>query len=201
MTDDPRQSPPSTPPARLGVVSAGVIYGFLAAAAFLGAWLFLDRAPLALPDAEPVALWLKALLGAGVGVAVFALDQVSERFVPLLRRMSVAMRDLLGHISANQALALALFSSVGEELFFRGFLQAWIGIIPASIAFGVLHIAPDKRLWPWPILAVAMGFAFGGLFEYTGDVLAPILAHFTINYFGLTALSRSAPTPPPTPQD
>ena len=104
--------------------------------------------------------------------------------------MGKAFVELLGGMSANQALILALTSAVGEEIFFRGFLQSWLGLVTASILFGLLHIAPDRRLWLWPILAIGMGFAFGWLFEYTGDVLAPILAHFTINYFSLMALSR-----------
>lgn len=192
--DDPQPATPEPPEAptaaRIGVTSAGVLYGLLALAAFAGGWFITDHTPLALPDHEGVALWIKVVTGAGVGLAVFGADQLAERFIPLFQRMAVAFRALLGNIGPWQAIALAAFSSVGEELFFRGFLQSWLGIIPASIAFGLLHIAPDKRLWPWPILAVAMGFAFGGLFEYTGDVLAPTLAHFTINYFGLMALAR-----------
>lgn len=199
MTDPP-QTPARPGKPHISVVSAAVIYAVLAALGWGGAWLFLDRSPLALPDVPPVALWLKAALGVGVGLAVFGADQLAERFFALFRTMGAAFRQLLGKLGPAQAIALALFSAVGEEIFFRGFLEAWIGIIPASLAFGLLHIAPDRRLWPWPILAVGMGFAFGGLFEYTGDVLAPMLAHFTINYFGLMALAK-APDSPPTRLD
>ena len=38
---------------------------------------------------------------------------------------------------------------------------------------------------PWTIFALVLGFALGGLLLLTGSLLAPILAHFTINYFNL----------------
>ena len=185
-TEDPTPAPPA-----ITATSAGCIYGVLGILGWAGAVFILERSPLAIEGHEGSSMVWKVGLGAGVGLAVFGLDQLAERLIPLFARMSVAFRELLGDLTAAQAIALAAFSSVGEELFFRGFLQGWIGLIPASILFGLLHIAPDRRLWPWPFLAIAMGFAFGFLFEYTGDLFAPVLAHFTINYFGLMALTRS----------
>jgi membrane protease YdiL (CAAX protease family) len=174
---------------QLTVPSAGCIYGILALAGVAGTVFILDHGPLWIPDHPSTPMWIKVALGAGVGLGVFLADSIAERFIPLFQRMGDAFRQLLGDITGVQAICLALFSSVAEEIFFRGFLQSWLGLVAASILFGVLHIAPDRRLWPWPFLAVAMGFAFGVIFEYTGDLFAPILAHFTINYFGLMALT------------
>jgi len=171
-------------------INAFVLYTGMVVFGVLGSWFILDRMPLTALDAEPSPLWIKVALGAGLGLGVFLLDQFLERFVTLFQAMSAAFIELLGKMSVNQALVLAFTSSVGEELFFRGFLQSWIGLVWASILFGLLHIAPDRRLWFWPFMAVGMGFAFGWLFEHTGDILAPIIAHFTINYFSLMALSR-----------
>lgn len=197
MSSDPERDDPQEPPegarfskGALMAINAVVLYTVLAVIAVTASWFILDRLPLTAPEAEGVSLGLKVLLGAGIGLAVFAVDQLLERFVSLFKRMSEAFGELLGGMTGTQALILALASSVGEEIFFRGFLQTWLGLVAASILFGLLHIAPDRRLWFWPVLAVAMGFAFGWLFEYTGDVLAPVLAHFTINYFSLMALSR-----------
>ena len=38
-------------------------------------------------------------------------------------------------------------------------------------------------------MALGMGFAFGGVTLATGDVMAAILAHLTINYFNLLAIT------------
>ncbi len=183
------------------VLNAAVMYPLMAALAFgLSYWL-LDRSPLTALGDGGLSLPWKVGLGAGLGLLVYGLDNLLERVLPFFQRMAQAFGDLLGGLGPGQVLAMAVLSSVGEEIFFRGFVQVGAehylgsylpgaGLIVSSIFFGLLHIAPDRRLWAWPLLAIAMGFAFGWLFDYTGDVLAPILAHFTINFFSLMALSR-----------
>jgi len=173
------------------------IYGGLTAVAWLLSELVFDRSPL-FAGTEGIAVHWKLLAGAGCGLGVVLVDALLERLLTTFREMSRAFARLLGAITPLEAVVYAVFSAVGEEIAFRGVLQPWLGIVPASVLFGLLHIAPDRRLWLWPLLAMAMGFAFGGLFEYTGDVLAPILAHFTINYFGFMRLSRERPHGPAT---
>lgn len=174
----------------LNLQRASYVYGGMVVAGVVGAWLFLGKDPLFLPgDAWP-PVWIRVALGLGLGALVVVLDKVVERFVPAFRAMGEAFMALLGRLEAGQVLGLALFSSVGEEIFFRGFLHSWVGLVASSVIFGLCHIAPDRRLWPWPFLATAMGFAFGWLFEYTGDVLAPVLAHFVINFVSLTLMRR-----------
>lgn len=183
--------PSHTPPRpSLGLGAAAAMYSAMTLVAVGGAWWLLEHSALALPQHEGVPLAWKLGLGAGSGLAVFALDQLGERLVPALRRMSEAFAQLLGQGTQGRALGLALLSSVGEEVFFRGFLLPWLGLVASSILFGLLHIAPDRRLWMWPVLATAMGFGFGWLYQFTGDVLAPVLAHFTINFFALSVLAR-----------
>ena len=187
--DDGSKKIPQMTKGGLLAVNAVVLYTLMILAGVIGSWLILDRMPLSAAEVQEVALWKKVAFGAGLGLAVFIVDQVLERFVAKFKAMSQAFIELLGKMTTSQALILAFTSSVGEEIFFRGFLQSWLGLTAASILFGLMHIAPDRRLWFWPVMAIAMGFGFGWLFEYTGDVLAPIIAHFTINYFGLMALS------------
>jgi membrane protease YdiL (CAAX protease family) len=201
MDDAPHEPEAPSPPGRLSPGRALVLYAIFAAVAWgASAWI-LDRPPLTSPEAAGLLpLHLRAAWGAGVGVAVVLLDMALERLIPALRRMGEAMREVIGPLTTPHAVLYAVTSALGEELLFRGFAQAWLGIIPASLFFGLLHIGPDRRLWPWPLLACAMGFAFGALFDYTGDVLAPVLAHFTINYFGFMRLRRAhqVKAPPPS---
>jgi len=74
---------------------------------------------------------------------------------------------------------------VGEEVFFRGALMPWIGLVPQAILFGLLHIGPSKRFLPWTAWALLMGLVFGGLVELTGDLGGAIACHFTINFMNL----------------
>ncbi len=191
--DDPAGPEPEGEAAPRGVIlatNALVLYSIMIGIAGVASWFILDRLPLKAEGSAGVPDPWKVGLGIGVGLGVFVVDQGLERLVPAFKRMSEAFKDLLGGMTGVQVMILAVASSVGEEIFFRGFLQSWVGLVGASILFGLLHIAPDRRLWMWPLLAIGMGFAFGWLFEYTGDVLAPMLAHFTINYFSLMVLSR-----------
>ena len=66
---------------------------------------------------------------------------------------------------------------VGEETFFRGAVQQEFGLVVASLLFGVVHVGPDRRYLVWTAWAVQAGFLFGVLYEVTGGLLAPILAH------------------------
>jgi len=86
---------------------------------------------------------------------------------------------------------MALFSSVGEELFFRGVMQAHLGIAITSVLFGLLHGLPGTRFASWGACAIFAGLIFGFLHELSGGVLAPILAHFSINFVNLYRLTRA----------
>ncbi len=155
----------------------------------LGAWLA-ERNVFFWHDAFETSLELDVALGAGVGLVVVGLSRVLEYAFEWARALSHSMKALLGDMDSSTILILAVFSALGEELLFRGLLQPAIGIVWSSLIFGGLHIGPNRSYIPWTIMAVGMGFAFGGMFYYTGNLLAPILAHFTINYFNLAAIAR-----------
>ena len=113
---------------------------------------------------------------------------------------------MLGAMSPAQVTVFAVTSSIGEELLFRGFLQQWLsdglftgpmsdwwGLIVASLIFGLIHVGPERRTFlPWTIMAVVMGFVLGAIYLYTGNVLAPVLCHFTINLLNLAQIARRA---------
>ena len=41
---------------------------------------------------------------------------------------------------------------------------------------------------PWTVFAVVVGYCFGVMFEATGNLLAPVVAHVVINGINLPAL-------------
>jgi uncharacterized protein len=89
---------------------------------------------------------------------------------------------------------LAIMSALCEEVLFRGFLQNYFGLMWTSILFGALHIPMQKHHWLWTIAACIMGFVFGACYEWRATLTAPLIAHFTINYFNLHALAQRTPT-------
>ncbi len=71
---------------------------------------------------------------------------------------------------------LALLAGFGEEIFFRGALQQETGLWVASLIFGILH-GPSKDLWPLGLWAAVMGALLGFVYEGTGNLVVPAVAH------------------------
>jgi uncharacterized protein len=145
-------------------------------------------------------LLLSPLLGLAMGLLIVFLSRLAVVQFEWARALHRDFRSLLGELSGREILILAVASSVGEELLFRGALQPWIGIWPQAVIFALLHIGPGLRFLPWTASALLLGAGFGYVYEYTGDLGAPIVAHFTINYLNLHFISRVAlPAPAPRP--
>ena len=86
--------------------------------------------------------------------------------------------------------AIGLLSGVAEETFFRGALQTAVGLIPASLAFGLAHFVPRHPFWNWSLYAAFAGFLLGCLFELTHHLLPVIVAHALTNFVLIVILNR-----------
>jgi membrane protease YdiL (CAAX protease family) len=145
------------------------------------------------------AAWQLAVgpvLGAAFGLIVVGLTRLATRHFAWARDLHTSFRDLLGPLTAREIVILALASSVGEELLFRGALLPWFGLWWQGLVFALLHVGPGRRFLPWTASAMALGIAFGALAMWTGNLGAPIAAHFTINFLNLRHIVR-APAPAP----
>jgi membrane protease YdiL (CAAX protease family) len=134
------------------------------------------------------ALWQLAagpVLGALLGLGVVGLSRIATKHFQWARDLHASFRDLLGPLANREIMILALASSVGEELLFRGALMPWFGLWVQAIVFALLHVGPGKRFWPWTASAFALGVAFGALAKWTGNLGGPIAAHFAINFLNL----------------
>lgn len=184
------------------IKTAACIYGLLATIAVVVGIFVRDSAniyhhPQGLLSKDfpfVAALLLGGAAGVAFGLGISVLSKFSVYRFKWARSLHIEFRGLLGPLSSTDILAYAVLSAVAEEMFFRGALQPMIGIVPTSIIFGVLHIAPGRKFIPWPFQAIAMGFAFGGLFWLAGDLSAPIMAHFTINYQNLHFINSYDPS-------
>lgn len=71
-----------------------------------------------------------------------------------------------------------------------GPLGIMLGLVGSALLFSLLHIGPGSRFVPWTLSALVMGLALGGLLLLTGDLLAPIAVHFTVNLLNLSDIVR-----------
>jgi membrane protease YdiL (CAAX protease family) len=166
-----------------------IFYAALFAAALVWAWL--AGRPLAwLSDGgAPGALLRDA--GAGL-LAAAVVVRLSRELTDRTRWGEQLARTLaagLGPLSLAQCWLLALVSGVAEESFFRGALQPQVGLVAASLLFGAAHFVPRRELLLWTGFSIAAGFLLGWLYQTSGGLLAPVVAHTAINGVNLRRLT------------
>ncbi len=187
MQTTPQRLPKGRPVGPRFVRFAALFYGSLTVAAAL--WSGLRGFDLRFFGSSGA---LGALLGASTAVATVALGLLAYRLLPVLREIAEELAPRLVDGASYGGLALvAVFSGVGEETFFRGAIQQEFGLVVASLVFGLVHVGPDRRYLVWTVWAVLAGFLFGALYEVTGGLLAPILAHSGHNAATLLLWKRS----------
>jgi membrane protease YdiL (CAAX protease family) len=129
-------------------------------------------------------------LGIVAGVLVILLSDQLTRRTRSGTNLARALGRLLGRLSLAECALLAAVSGVAEEAFFRGVLQPRIGLLAAALIFGLAHFVPRRELAPWALFAVVAGLLLGILFESTGNLVAPTVAHASINAVNLWLLSE-----------
>ncbi len=132
-----------------------------------------------------IALFL-AMLRWPVGPLAKVKEFCEEEIVPLF-----------GESNWSELALIALSAGVGEEMLFRGVLQAslmdWLGmgwgLTLASVLFGVLH--PITILYV--IIAGLLGLYLGGIWVYNGNLLTVMVTHAIYDLAALGYLIRIRP--------
>jgi len=175
--------------------SATALYGLMAAFSF--AWAFI-REDLDLfhhpgPALElpwHADLWGGLIAGVIFGYFIVFLSKVVTYRAGWARKLLLEMKSILGMLTWKEAFYLAALSALCEEIFFRGILQSHLGLVWSSIIFGLVHIPRNRTFIPWTIEAVLLGFCLGFLFLYSGNLAAPVAAHFTINFRNMLFMNK-----------
>lgn len=176
-------------PDRIVTMAAG-FYSALALIALLWGWLR-DLTPLwwRYPDVSATPGGA-ALIGLALGLLGVGLSGLMEAKVEGVQKLGERFGMVLAGVEVKHALALAALSSVGEELLFRGCVQAEFGLLPATILFALVHVGGQRFYLWWTASAFVFGLGLGALFELQGGLLGPIVMHFVINAINITMLAR-----------
>ena len=151
-------------------------------------------------DFSAVALGLSMAATAPMVAALLALMQFQWDWVRTLRRIvEDHLLPLFSNAGPAAVLAVALAAGVGEELLFRGVIQAGLaGLIGpaaalavASLLFGLAHALTAGYF----ILTCLMGFYLGWLYQATGNLLVPIMVHFLYDWVVLAWYLRGTQKP------
>jgi membrane protease YdiL (CAAX protease family) len=142
------------------------------------------------------AMLLAALAATAPPLAALAL---AIRLRPVwLRQIDAMLRDLVdmlfgGHDRVAVVLVAGL-AGLGEELLFRGAIQAWLvdvgdpvsGVVLAALIFGLAHYVTTAYF----IAASLMGLYLGLLYQLSGNLLLPVLVHALYDWVAIEYLLR-----------
>lgn len=105
--------------------------------------------------------------------------------IPLLgslrKLITTEVKALFSQATILDICLISLFAGFAEELLFRGVIQIKLGIVAASIIFGLLHAGNLA----YCIFATILGFYIGTLFHIYQSILIPVQLHF---FYDLGAL-------------
>jgi uncharacterized protein len=109
------------------------------------------------------------------------------------------IRPLFTPCTILELALISLAAGVGEELLFRGLIQAylteywgvWVGIGLASLIFGLMHLITPTYF----VLAALLGIYLGGVWHVVGNLLSVIMAHAIYDFVALVYLVKVAPAP------
>jgi membrane protease YdiL (CAAX protease family) len=179
------------------VPKAAAFEGSLAVAGILLGWLFGTK-PLETLTWDLTAIYwgVAAALPLFIVLAVIVWIPAG----PFRRLVKIVDEMIVTFFKSATIFDLALVSlmaGIGEEILFRGFVQAGLvrltgsqlgGLLGAATLFGVVHAITRT----YAILAALVGIYFGLLWSYTGNLLTPILAHAIYDFGALYYLKHSA---------
>jgi uncharacterized protein len=129
-------------------------------------------------------------VAAFLGLAVSLITVLVAQKIQVFRKLMELFVQFFEHLTPGEVFFLAAFSALGEEFLFRGVIQPYLGWVATSFLFGLLHVGPDRRFVPWTIFGILAGLFLGGLYEWLDNLLAPVAAHFVINYVNLKLMLK-----------
>lgn len=116
------------------------------------------------------------------------------KFAQALLNDTRRVSGIFGGYSWLHLACVAALAGVGEELLFRGFLQAWLsnhfaitwGVLIASVIFGLLHYLSHAYF----ISVTLMSIAFGIAYYMTDSLLMVMVWHGVYDFIALLVLVK-----------
>jgi membrane protease YdiL (CAAX protease family) len=196
--DELLQGPEDDQPGKEVIVIFAVFFEFvLAPVSLLLGWLFghppLEHFVWSLQDAGTGAL-------AAIPLVLMFLAMLRWPIGPL-KQVKKFCDDEVFPLFANSTWSeiglVAICAGIGEEMLFRGFLQAslaaWLGVAwgltLASLLFGLLHPISITYM----VIAAILGFYLGGVWLYNGNLLTVMVTHGLYDFAALGYLIRIRP--------
>jgi uncharacterized protein len=166
------------------------LYSALGVAAIAWGWWRGDRNIYEYGERNLVWLAASPFLGLVFGLAMVFLSRLAVHSMEWARVLHREFHAVVHELSSKEIFLLAVSSALGEELFFRGAMLPALGLWASSVLFALMHVRAQWRFLPWTVMSFIMGLAMGLMYMKTGNLGAPIVAHFTINLLNLSYIAK-----------
>lgn len=121
-------------------------------------------------------------IGGGIACGIVLVDYLAMQILPESWFDDGGINDhMFRGMSVMQLLVVTFFIGFAEELLFRGVLQTHFGLILASLIFAILHIRYITKPFLFSFVCI-ISFIFGYVFQWTGNLLITIFAHFLVDF-------------------
>lgn len=139
-------------------------------------------------------MWLQLSMGLAVGLVAggMAWWWISQDFMSSVRNKYVNLFQSF-RLSMADIVVISLCAGIGEELFFRGAIQSYLGVIWTSVLFVALHGYLDPRDWrmaSYGLLMTLIIVALGYMTEVIG-IASSVVAHVMIDLVLLYQMRRA----------
>ncbi len=181
----------------LGIALLAEGAAFLAALA-LAYWFQIDL------DFTPTHLLYELSIASLATIPLLALFAVfvspfggTVPFVRGLRKTLLCdVRPLFANTRLLDLFIVATVAGIAEESLFRGVIQTQLGIVPASVLFGLVHFVTPA----YALSATLMGFYIGALFAVSESLFVVIFLHGLYDLCALVGIRFFVTDqPPPRP--
>lgn len=129
--------------------------------------------------------WLAAPIGVAMGLLIYLLAYLLFCSPTMKTRsmhsLLVTLHQLFRNFTWVQIFVVSALAGIGEELLIRGVLQtflvgslgSFLGIIGASLIFGLLHFMTKTYV----VFTLALGLLFGIIFHYSNSMVVVMVGH------------------------
>jgi membrane protease YdiL (CAAX protease family) len=142
--------------------------------------------------------WIYALSGLGLGIIAYGVAFLIFRWAytqsASLLEFTQRVRSTAAHLTLVAILAISAFAAIGEEMFFRGFLQTWLqqftfdwlAVLVAAVLFAAMH---GLSLIYFSI-SLGMGLLLGAAFALSESIALVTFWHFSYDVLSFLVLVR-----------
>ena len=193
---------PEAPPPRRFPVQAAIFEAATVLVAMTLGW-FVCQPPLRTFDPSPSAFALGAAAVVPLLLLLLLCLWVPWRpFRDVLRVTDEVLRPMFRECNLIEMGVISILAGLGEEMLFRGVLQAtlaeaaaktldggplagqigdWLAAVVVAAFFGLMHAVNRS----YALLAGLIGLYLGGLWIWTGNLAVPITAHALYDFLAL----------------